>query len=147
MVDEYTDGQRQVLLALRHAPLGEGERDEGFHHCIYEIIADERAHNIIKTYIPNLNTFLKVEREALLKLPNCGKKTADRIITIQEKLLKHRLLLPRLRKGIKAYNIWSKYREEHSAIIGNYHNMRINYNTLNRHFLSTWKFYGASYGE
>ena len=137
--NEFTEGQQKVLRAMRHAPLGEGERDEGFHVTLAKLVEDERASNIIKAYIPNMHILLNVKKEALLQLPNCGKKTAGRILAVQEKLLKHGSLLMKIRNTIKTYNALAEYRKEHTVIIGNYHELRKDYEGWDRYFLDAWK--------
>jgi hypothetical protein len=59
---------------------------------IEDIIPDlsVRARNVLRKYVPSLSLFLEMDRESILKLRNCGVKTADELVYLRDSLRKTR---------------------------------------------------------
>jgi hypothetical protein len=120
----------------------EETRDKGFHIVIGELIASTKLYNYVRENVPNLKALRDMDPADVLAANGYGKKTAAELKTLQERLGRHRSIMPRLNKAIDAHRRFQGFRSEHRDIINTYKNLQRNADKTQKDFELMWRRYG-----
>lgn len=118
-------------------------RDKAFHSVIGAIIPSTKLNNYVRNHVLDLKTFQEMDPSDILKVSGYGKKTADELREIQERIRRHPKILTRINKAIEAQRRLDRHLSEHRDTISAYIRMksesRHTYNVVD----SVWRYYGG----
>ena len=127
MVDDFylSENQKAFLEAFNKAmqPKGlshYGEEDVAFEYVLRHFIEGDYLANNVPRVLGNMKALLEVKREEMVGIPNCGKKTIDYILRLQELVKKNYKMRRQLEAAITAEQKQREYRLTYGDIIKEY---------------------------
>lgn len=123
MVDDFhfSENQQAVLDAMKPKGLSQyGKDDVAFEYVLRHFIEGDYLANNVPRVLGNMKALLEVKREEMVGIPNCGKRTIDYILRLQELVKKNYKVRRQLEAAITAEQKQRAWRLEYGHIIDEY---------------------------